>query len=253
MNAIEQLKEKLHNSQKIYGTTVCHFNHTVLPPLLKSCELDFVVADLEHGSFFPEALGDFAQICRMVDMPLIARVQDCEYHCISKCLDMGADGVLIPRTETMEQVETAIRSMRMFPYGKKGVGGRGLLRAGENVAEFNKNRLLFIQIESPQGVELLDEMLETYGDQIAGIIIGPADMTVSLGNQLGGCPENLQQQVLKTVSVCRKHQKSVGIFMGDDASAKKWYEAGMNIFWMSTEIDALVAELKRAGAYIRGL
>ena len=29
---------------------------------------------------------------------------------------MGADGVLIPRTETFEQIETAINSIRMYPF-----------------------------------------------------------------------------------------------------------------------------------------
>ena len=38
----------------------------------------------------------------------------------------GCDGILVPRTETLEQVETAISSMRFHPIGKKGVGGKEL-------------------------------------------------------------------------------------------------------------------------------
>ncbi len=145
---IDTLREKLEKREKIYSTMLCHIGSTLLPQRYKNGGLDMLVMDLEHGSFYPENIGDFCQACHQAELPVIVRVQDCEYHCISKPLDMGADGVLIPRTESFEQVETAIRSMRFYPYGKKGVGGRALLRPGEDIYDFNKNRLLFLQIES---------------------------------------------------------------------------------------------------------
>ena len=204
-----------------------------------------LVMDLEHGSFYPENIGDFCQMCHKSELPVIVRVQDCEYHCISKPLDMGADGVLIPRTETIEQVETAINSMRFYPYGKKGVGGRALLRPGEEIYDFNKNRLLFIQIESKQGVDLLDEILTKYKDQIAGIIIGPCDMAVSMGCGLDTNAPEMIECITKTIKVCKKHSKSIGMFMDDDTVAKRWHDEGMNFYWIGTELTMLMAEIKR--------
>ena len=245
MSAIKTLKEKLANREKLYSTMLCHVGFTGLPAVYKGAGLDFLVMDLEHGSFYPENIGDFVQMCHAVDLPVITRVQDCEYHCISKPIDMGADGVLIPRTETMEQVETAIRSMRFYPYGKKGVGGRGLLRKGETVEDFNQNRLLFLQSESGQGVDLLDEILTKYGDQVAGIIIGPCDMAVSSGCGLDIDADLMIRQITKTIEVCQKHGKSIGMFMDDDKVAKRWHDAGMNIYWIGTEFTLLSAELRR--------
>ena len=242
---IDALKEKLEKREKIFSTMLCHLGFTKLPGLYKSCGLDMLVMDLEHGSFNPETIGDFLQMCNQVGLPVITRVQDCEYHCISKPIDMGADGVLIPRTESMEQVETAISSMRFYPYGKKGVGGRGLLRPGEDVDAFNKNRLLFLQIESKLGTDLLDEMLTKYGDQIAGIIIGPNDMAVSMGCGLNINAEPVVENIRKTIAICDKHQKSIGIFMDDDKVAERWYMEGMNIFWVGVEETHLAMELKR--------
>lgn len=242
---IEPLKKKLENREKLFSTMLCHVGFTALPSVYKASGLDFLIIDLEHGSFYPENIGDFAQMCQKEELPLIARVQDCEYHCISKPLDMGADGVLIPRTETMEQVETAIRSMRFYPYGKKGVGGRSLLRKGENVYDFNKNRLLFLQIESQQGVDLLDEMLTRYGEQVAGIIIGPSDMAVSLGCGLDVNAEPMIQNITKVIKTCEKHGKSIGMFMDDDNVAQRWHNEGMNIYWIGTELMYIAAETAR--------
>ena len=242
---IAELKEKLEKREKLYSTMLCHIGFTALPGIYKAGGLDFLVMDLEHGSFYPENIGDFCQMCHNVELPVIVRVQDCEYHCISKPIDMGADGVLIPRTESMEQVETAISSMRFYPYGKKGVGGRALLRKGEDIYDINKNRLLFLQIESKKGVDLLDEMLTKHGDQIAGIIIGPCDMAVSLGCGLDINAEPMIECITKTIKTCQKHGKSIGMFMDDDKVAKRWHDEGMNIYWIGTELTMLSAEIAR--------
>lgn len=242
---IDELKGKLEKQEKIYSSMLAHIGFTGLPAVYKAAGLDMLVMDLEHGSFYPENIGDFVQMCHMVELPVIVRVQDSEYHCISKPLDMGADGVLIPRTESLEQVENAIASMRFYPYGKKGVGGRALLRPGEQVYDFNKNRLLFLQIESEKGVKLLDEVLEKYSDQIAGIIIGPCDMAVSMGCGLDTCADKMIENITRTITICQKHKKSIGMFMNDDEEAERWYRQGMNIFWIGVELSLLGAELKR--------
>ena len=242
---IEVIKEKLEKREKIYSTMLCHIGFTGLPALYKANGLDMLVMDLEHGSFYPENIGDFVQMCHKEDLPVIVRVQDCEYHCISKPIDMGADGVLIPRTESFEQVETAISSMRFYPYGKKGVGGRALLRKGEDIYDINKNRLLFLQIESEKGVNLLDEILAKHGDQVAGIIIGPCDMAVSMGCGLDVNHPRMIENIKKTIEICKKHEKSIGMFMDDDTVAERWHKEGMNFYWVGTELTMFGAEIAR--------
>ncbi len=252
MNGLENLKNKLKNGDKIYGSTLLQIGYAGLPAIYKNNGADFLIIDMEHGSFYPENVGDLCYAARKEDLPTIARVQDCEYHCISKCADMGCDGVLIPRTETMEQVETAIRSFRMPPIGKKGVGGRSLLRDGEKIEDFNSNRLLFIQIESVQGVDILDEALTKYGDQIAGILVGPSDFGMSMGIGLT-VNDEMEAHLRRLIEICKKHGKSSGIFMGNDADIEKWYKEGMNIFWAGAEIVMLANEIKRTKNFIDAL
>ena len=81
---IDELKDKLEKQEKIYSSMLAHIGFTGLPAVYKTAGLDMLVMDLEHGSFYPENIGDFVQMCHMVELPVIVRVQDCEYHCISK-------------------------------------------------------------------------------------------------------------------------------------------------------------------------
>ena len=243
-NSTAKLTEKLNNREKIFACYIGQVISTQFAGVYAASGADMAIIDLEHGPFNPEIIGDFAVACNKKNFPIIARIQDCEYHCISKCIDQGCDGILVPRTETLEQVQLAIDSMRFFPVGRKGVGGRACLR-GDTVDEFNKKRLIFIQIESPKGADTLDEMLTKYGNEIAGVIIGPSDMSIMCGCPLKFDDERLLSCIRKTVEVSTKHGKSVGMFMDDLAQSKEWYEKGMNIFWTGSEIGCLLSGLKQ--------
>ncbi len=234
MNGVESLKNKLKNCERIAATTLTQLFYTGVPAMYKAAGADCIIFDLEHGSYNPENIGDLLYACQKEDIPSIVRVQDCEYHCISKPLDMGADGILIPRTETLEQVELAIASMRTYPRGRKGIGGRSFLRAGEDLDDFNNKRMLLIQIESPLGVKNLDEMLTKYGDEIDGILIGPTDMAALCGCGLNLTADEAVKQELETVKICKKHNKTIGMFVFEN-DMQRWADAGMNFFWITTE------------------
>ena len=235
MSKLDGLKAKLESGEVVFGSTFSDVNNPYLPRIFCSAGVDFMLFDGEHGSFMPELALDMLQQCRACGLPSIMRVQDCEYHCISKCLDMGADGILIPRTETEEQVKLAIESMRFYPRGRKGAGGMGLLRPGENCDDFNNNRLLFLQTESPCGIRNLPTLLEKYGDEVAGVIIGPSDLGIMSGEGLLAAEsQKVQEEIKEVIAICKAKKKAVGMFLLVP-QMRKWIEAGMNIVWCETD------------------
>ena len=112
MNGVQTLKKKLENCERISAATLTHLAYTEVPGMYKAAGTDCIIFDLEHGSFDQENTGDLLYACRKEDIPSIIRVQDCVYHCISKAIDMGADGVLIPRTETLVSIKYLHLKMR---------------------------------------------------------------------------------------------------------------------------------------------
>lgn len=248
----DKLLLKLANREKIFAAYMGQVSSPLFAPMYAASGADFLIVDMEHGAFCPENIGDFAVACNGKSFPVIARIQDCEYHCISKAIDQGCDGILVPRTESLEQVETAISSMRFPPVGKKGCGGRACLR-GDSIEEFNRKRLIFIQIESPKGADLLDEILTKYGHEIAGIIIGPADMSIACGCPLKFDDERLITCIRKVITVCQAHKMSIGMFMNNLAECERWYGEGMNIFWTGSELECLLKGLKQIAKGIDAL
>jgi len=234
MDANQRLKEKFQSCEKIYAGMI-NENTTFESAQSAAGKFDFMFVDFEHGNLNQELARPILKICRDVDLPIIARVQDCVYHCISKSIDMGADGVMIPRTETLEQVELAIQSMRFFPRGRKGVGGAGLFRKGEKFEDINDNRYLILQIESPKGVANLDEMLTKYGHEVAGVVIGPNDMANTSGLGIDTHHPKVMEQIHKVIEICNAHNKPSGIFCGGTADVTYYHKAGMRILWNGSD------------------
>ena len=82
---------------------------------MKNEVLDFLIFDLEHGRFGFETTENMIRYGNMIGIPAIVRVADTEYFFMSKVLDFGADGILVPRVETVEQAKKAIDSIRFPP------------------------------------------------------------------------------------------------------------------------------------------
>ena len=237
MNKYEILEEKLTNRSKILGTTLSMINSPLLVEKMNREELNFILFDAEHGVYNNENVMQSLQVCRLMGLPAFVRVADSEYHLIARAIYMGADGIMLPRTETLEQIQTAVSGLRFPETGKMGCGGHGQFRPGEGFAEFGKSRHLFIQIESQKGIDNLPKMLETYGDEIAAVIVGPYDMSVMLGTPYQIRSDVMKIAVQKVFDICRQYNKSCGIFCDDEVLAKTYREMGANVLWACTDVN----------------
>lgn len=237
MNRYESLKVKFDNCEKVVGTTMLMLKNPVLLEKMVCPELDFILMDTEHGFFDTQNVIPMLHTCRMLGMPSFVRVQDSEYHLIAKAIDMGADGVMIPRVETLEQIKTVIDAVCFAPIGRKGAGGYAQMRPGESFEQFQKSRFIALQIESQKGIDNLPTMLETYGEHIDAVIIGPNDLSVMLGTPFE-CKSEIMEKACKQIfDISRKYNKSCGIFCNDAADAKHYQDMGCNVLWTASDIQ----------------
>lgn len=189
---------------------------------------------LEHSRLSIESVENLSRVCRLTDLAAIARVQDSTYIAVSRVLDMGVSGILIPRVDTLEQAKRVTSYARFFPEGIKGCGGGPLLHGIDNIEDFNKERIVLMQMESPIGISNLDEILKNV--EIDGIIIGPADLSINCGLPLQFDHPDVLREIDKVISICDKHKISCGMFMLEH-QVEKWYNKGMNLIWASSDVN----------------
>jgi len=57
----------------------------------------------------------------------MVRVPNAEYHFIARALDIGAEGLLVPRVESRQQVQSIVSWAKYPPIGTRGFGVRGII------------------------------------------------------------------------------------------------------------------------------
>lgn len=233
MTTYEILKQKLAKREPV---SMGNCMQLASPLLIDAfSDMDCILLDKEHGIYGSEELIPLTMRCRELGIPSVVRVEDSVYHLIAKAIDLGADGIMLPRTETVEQVKTAVEAMHFAPIGRTGFGGWGILRDHETIADFQNGRIFLPQIESHKGLEAIPAIMEAYGDYIDGFIIGPNDYSICMG-----VPRELDHPVmLKEIEAvfacCAKYGKSCGCFAADAEHAKRYADMGANIFWIGDD------------------
>lgn len=103
---------------------------------------------------------------------------------IKRFLDIGAQNLLIPYIETVEQAEAAVSAIRYPPAGIRGVSALTRATAFGRIPGYGERAAselcLLVQIETRAGLDALESICTV--DGVGGVFIGPGDLAASLGH-----------------------------------------------------------------------
>ncbi len=225
---------------------------------LARSNLDFVLIDMEHGPLDFETLRIFllsmtdkrsiiqkgnlqANVTPIVRLPVNGR-ENLQF--LSKqALDIGSFGVMYPFISTKEEALNAVRASR-YPQKKgaadfnpPGLRGRAPtnavwywgLTSGDYVRRAdvwpldpNGEILTVIQIENPEGVNNIEEIISVPG--IGAIFVGPSDLGITMGYPDNpGAPE-IEEAIQKVLKACKKKNIPVGITTGPGSIERRLKE-----------------------------
>lgn len=179
------IKEKLRSGKCVYGTSLEDCLDPEIAVLLGAAGLDFFFVDTEHCTASPAQIQALCRAGRSVDITPLVRVTQNEPALISRALDIGAMGVIVPRVHNADQARAALDVMKFPPLGHRGYGLRGIVSdfqggaAKEGVESANRETLAILMIESMEGLENIEDIART--PHLDVLFIGPYDLTLSLG------------------------------------------------------------------------
>ena len=223
--------------------------------LLGRAGLDWVLVDLEHGNATEEELLAHLTAIEGTGAAALVRPQSGERLRIGRALDMGAEGIIVPRLDTHEQVVEAVTFLRYPPTGQRGVAllTRGARLGTVNhagVAALNDDIVGIFQIESPSALEAADAFAAT--DGVDCLFVGPADLSHSLGIPGQFSHPTYQAALRSVVDACRAHGKAPGILLYDPASFKPHLDLGYTFVGIGADVSFVNDGIKAALAAARG-
>ena len=181
------LKEALKNGQPQYGCGFGQLRSQEVLKLLAAAGFHWAFIDCEHGGFDLETVQDLCRIAPYVNFTPLVRVADLQYALVARALDVGAPGVIFPRVESPDLLAQAISWTKFPPAGVRGYGltpvnyDYAAVTIPQAIEHYNQETMVVLQIETETALNRVDELLDVPGVDV--VMIGPADLSVSLGVQ----------------------------------------------------------------------
>lgn len=179
-----RLKHALAGGQTVVGAFV-RMSAVEAAEVCAHAGCDFVITDAEHAAVsWSQAMAMMIATEAAGSVPIM-RVSNWSRDLITRALDAGAHGVMVPQVETAEVAAAAVAATRYGPGGTRGTAGSrrngfGLRMAyGEYVEAANAATAVILQVESMAAVENVDAIAAVPG--IDCLFIGLTDLSVDLG------------------------------------------------------------------------
>lgn len=242
-----RVKRALREGKIVFGPMVSEIRTPGIAVLFARAGFDLFFIDMEHSCFTTETMADMILASRASGICPIVRVTSRVSHDhMSRPLDSGAQGLLIPQIESRNEVESIVKWCRYYPVGERGLALTRMhtfFESGntpQTMKELNEEVLLCVQIESRKAIENLDDILSVPGVDVA--YVGPADLSQSLGDP--GNTENPDhvEACRRVIEVAKRHGVIPGIHTGSLKSARRWMEEGMRLVGIGTDIK-LISEI----------
>ena len=187
--------------------------------MAKAAGLDFLLVDDEHGDVNDARLSTLMMLGNAIGLPTIVRAPQLARADVSRLLDRGASGVMVPMMETASQARQLVEWAKYPPVGRRSYSGGAHTSYGpsgnhaRNMSRANAGTLAIAQIETVAGVETAREILAVPG--IDAAVIGPCDLAISMGRpDEVGCPEELAL-IDRVRDACVEAGKGFGIIGGN--------------------------------------
>ena len=200
-----ELKKKLKKKELTIGSWLT-IPHQAVVEILGSAGFEWLTIDMEHSPISIETIMNLIGHIQGNGMQALVRVSKNQEVPIKRVLDAGADGVIIPMIKNKKEAEKAIDFVKYPPKGKRGVGLNRAQKYGTAFQTYkkwvNKEVVVIAQIEHIDAVNNLEEILSV--SEIDGIIVGPYDLSASMGYPGEYEKKEVQKALLKVDEITKR-------------------------------------------------
>jgi len=230
----------LRQGKPAYGTMIQEVRSPAVGQIMALAGCDFLFFDMEHGPLTLETIADMVRVTRLAGITPLVRVPDAEYHLLCRPLDLGAQGIMVPRIESRADVERIMECTLYPPLGRRGCSvdkGHNDF-ASQNQWEFteqaNRENLIILQIERQQAVADIDQLLSVPG--VGGAIIGPNDLALSLGLRDRDQLAALEEPIQRVLDACLARDIPCGIHISNLEWLAEWQRRGMRLLCYGSDL-----------------
>ena len=247
VKALKKLRQKLNQNEPIYGLWVT-LESASITEMAVALGLDWVVIDAEHGHLDWKDINSHIRAALRSDTVVLVRIAERSTILSKRALDIGADGIMIPWMEKVEEVEEAVRDCRYPPEGRRRIGGERATAWGqclsEHAAEANENVLIIPLIESIAAIPNVATMCEVDGIDL--FFFGPADFSSTAGFRGQWEGPGVAEQILSLKDTINAAGKYCGVVSTSNQNLTDRLDQGFRMLALGTDSGLLLRSLHQS-------
>lgn len=241
-----RVRGKMKSGEEVFGLL-----NSVPSPLI--CEMlgyagyDFVVIDTEHLLLSPRDIEHSIRAAECAGITPFVRVPSCDLATIARALDSGAQGIVVPRVDSLEQAQEAISAVRFPPAGSRGItGGRNTGFGAQSIDDYmalsNREVMLVVMIESPQGLNALPSILTLQG--IDMVLEGALDLSIAMGHGSNVQADAVQRALRQMAGCCAEAGVPFCAIPRQDGQLNAWRDLGVRAFLAGEDRGIIFRQLR---------
>jgi len=214
---------------------------------------DWILLDTEHSPTDLENLLTQLQAAAPYSSHPVVRVPWNDMVTVKRVLDIGAQSLLVPYVQNVEEARHAVAHTRYPPSGVRGVAGTTRATRFGRVKDYARRAheeiCVLLQVETESALKNIEAICAI--DGVDGVFIGPADLHASLGYAGETANPKVKPLIDDAIRRIRKAGKAPGILTPNEADARHWLECGALFVAVGSDAgilargaDALAAKFK---------
>ena len=210
---INRAKQKLDQGGVVtlvmgdYSADMCEF--------IGSLGFDAVMGEMEHGTTSWQDIANMSRACDLWGMMAMVRINSIDPGLITRTLDCGANGIMLPHVNTAEEARLVAQSARYGPLGNRGqFGGRRSFGVQDYHRQANENVMTSILLEDIVALRNLSAILEVDGIDV--FYVAPGDLAQSMGHTGNVNHPEVQEAVNRAIAEIVKSGRVAGALVNDE-------------------------------------
>ncbi|MFC5583646.1 HpcH/HpaI aldolase/citrate lyase family protein [Nitratireductor kimnyeongensis] len=205
--------------------------------------LDFgaVTLDMQHGGHHEDSVLRGIGGIRLNRKHPMVRIPVGRFDMASRALDMGAEAVIAPMVNSVQDARAFAAAMKYPPTGLRSWGPSfAMPRSGKSDGQAwletaNAETIAFAMIETRQALSALDDVLAV--DGIDGVLVGPSDFSIawSNGRTVDPALEDMMPAIETIAQKTRAAGKHAAIYVVDPGLVGRFHEMGFRLFALGAE------------------
>jgi 4-hydroxy-2-oxoheptanedioate aldolase len=199
-----------------------------------------VSCDNQHGLFsYETTVAGIAAIRAGGAAPMV-RVPLGDFAYVSRVLDLGAEGVIAPMINTVEDARAFAGAAKFPPIGERSWGpARALMHTGLSMPDYlkraNREIVTLAMIETRTALSNLEGILATPG--IDGVFIGPSDLSITLskGKTLDPFSKDVDAVADRVVAAAKKAGKFAAAYTANAERANDHAKRGFRLIAVTSD------------------